>query len=211
MKDVVQFVLIMTISMDMYLVDIHVHYRQVPEWINSINFVVDLLIINIVVMPSSYLYKISLYIFIDWFFNREFSQNQRGAFGDNSYIGDQRFPKRSNYSSSTKRILAVILPIAGFIVISGIIILVFLYYKKFRKEQNRTGKPAGAIRLEDTYSGKSTKEIYWKSDSFSFQLFLKNHPLKTRILFKMNYNKYSSILLFFSSINYGHFIWVFVS
>jgi len=72
-------------------------------------------------------------------------------------MGQERFPKRPDYSSSTKKILAIILPIASFIVLTGIIILVFLYYKKFRKEQNRTRKPAGAVRLEDTYSGKSIK------------------------------------------------------
>ncbi|CAF1120611.1 unnamed protein product [Adineta steineri] len=83
---------------------------------------------------------------------QEFSQNQRGAFADNRYIGDQRFPKRSTYSTSTKRLLAVIIPIASFVVLAGIGILVFLYYKKFRKEQYRTRKLSGAIRLEDNYS-----------------------------------------------------------
>jgi hypothetical protein len=91
------------------------------------------------------------------YFNREFSQSQRGAYADPRSFEEQRLPKRTNYSSSTKRILYIISPIAGFIVLTGIIILVFLYYKKFRKEQNRTGKPTGAIRLQDDYAGKSIK------------------------------------------------------
>ncbi|CAF1457409.1 unnamed protein product [Adineta ricciae] len=83
---------------------------------------------------------------------QEFSQYQRGAFSDNHYMNDQRFPRRSVYSSTTKRILAIIIPIASFVVLTGIVILVVLYYKKFRKEQTRTRKPSGAIRLEDNYS-----------------------------------------------------------
>jgi hypothetical protein len=86
---------------------------------------------------------------------REFSQNQRGAYGDNRYIGEQRYPKRWRYSSSTKKILAVILPITGFLVLSGIGTLVFLYYRKFRQEQYRTRRPAGAMRLQDNYASKS--------------------------------------------------------
>jgi hypothetical protein len=94
------------------------------------------------------------------YFDREFSQYQRGAFGGERYFGDQPFQKRSNYPSSTKKILAVMLPIASFIVITGIVALVFIYYKKFRKEQNRTRKPAGSIRLEDNYSSRSTNKIF---------------------------------------------------
>ena len=74
-------------------------------------------------------------------------------------MNDQRFPRRSAYSSSTKRILAVIIPIASFVVLTGIVILVVLYYKKFRKEQTRTRKPSGAIRLEDNYSSKKSFKI----------------------------------------------------
>ncbi|UJR25209.1 hypothetical protein I4U23_006561 [Adineta vaga] len=83
---------------------------------------------------------------------QEFSQSQRGVYNDNRYMNDQRFPRRSTYSTSTKRILTIIIPIVSFIVLTGIISLIVLYYKKFRKEQNRTRKPSGAIRLEDNYS-----------------------------------------------------------
>ena len=84
-------------------------------------------------------------------------------------MNDQRFPRRSVYSSSTKRILAVIIPIASFVVLTGIVILVVLYYKKFRKEQTRTRKPSGAIRLEDNYSSKKSFKIQISTD-FDFLL-----------------------------------------
>jgi hypothetical protein len=88
-------------------------------------------------------------------FNREFHQSQRGGFIDPRFMDQQRFPKRTNYPPSTRKILAIILPISSFVVLTGIGVLVFLYYKKFRNEQNRARRPAGAIRLEDTYSSKS--------------------------------------------------------
>lgn len=83
---------------------------------------------------------------------QEFSQTQRGAFGNQQYTGAQRSPQPPSYSSSTKKVLAIVLPIASFIVLAGIAIVVVLYYKKFRKEQYRTGKPVGAIRLQDNYA-----------------------------------------------------------
>jgi uncharacterized protein (UPF0128 family) len=83
-------------------------------------------------------------------------------------MGPQGFPKRSNYPPSTRKILAIILPISAFVVLTGIGVLVFLYYKKFRKEQNRTRRPAGAIRLEDTYSSKSIQNIFPNQISLSF-------------------------------------------
>lgn len=89
--------------------------------------------------------------------NREFSQNQRGAFGDHRF-GKTGFPTRTSYSSSTKRILAIISPIAGFIVLAGIITLVVIHYRNLQKEQNRIGKPSGASRLSDSYSGKYNTE-----------------------------------------------------
>jgi len=113
---------------------------------------------------KNYLF-IFIYLFI--YFNREFSQTQRGGFADPTFISDQRFPKRSDYPPSTKKILAIILPIASFIVLTGIIVLVFLYYKKFRNEQNRSRKPPGSIRLEDNYSGKSTK-VHIDNKTFLF-------------------------------------------
>jgi hypothetical protein len=105
-----------------------------------------------------------IYLFI--YFNREFGETRRGYFADHVFIDDQRFRKQSNYPLSTKKILTIILPVAGFIVLTGIIVLVFLYYKKFRKEQNRTRKPAGAIRLEDNYSGKNLLMILLKIKFF---------------------------------------------
>ncbi|CAF3354404.1 unnamed protein product [Rotaria sp. Silwood1] len=83
---------------------------------------------------------------------QEYSQTQRGAFGDHRYIGQRGFSTRTEFLPSTKRILAIISPIGGFIVLTGIISLAVLYYKKIRKEQNSIGKPAGAIRLQDDYS-----------------------------------------------------------
>ncbi|CAF1196750.1 unnamed protein product [Rotaria sordida] len=83
---------------------------------------------------------------------QEFSQSQRGAFSDNRFIDRQGFSTRTDFSPSTKQILAIISPIGSFIVLVGIFTLVILYYKKIRKEQNRIGKLAGAIRLEDNYS-----------------------------------------------------------
>lgn len=70
-------------------------------------------------------------------------------------MGDRRFPKQADYPPATRKILAVMIPIASFIVLSGIIAVVFLYYKKFRNAQNRSRKPAGSIRLEENYSGKN--------------------------------------------------------
>ena len=70
-------------------------------------------------------------------------------------MNPQGYPKRATYSPSTRKILAVILPISGFVVLAGIGALVFLYYKKFRSEQSRSRRLPGAIRLEDTYSSKS--------------------------------------------------------
>lgn len=81
---------------------------------------------------------------------------QRGGFIDPGYVAQQPYPKRANYSPSTKKILAIISPIAAFIVIAGIIAVVFLYYKRFRTEQYRTRIPSGAVRLEDNYSSKSS-------------------------------------------------------
>lgn len=110
--------------------------------------------------------KIS-HVFI--YFNREFSQTQRGAFSDNRYMGDQRFPKQAPYPPSTRKILAVIIPIASFIVLTGIIALVFLYYKKFRNEQSRSRRPPGSILLEDTYSSKHfLRRIILKMKFFFF-------------------------------------------
>ena len=91
------------------------------------------------------------------YFDREFSENQRGAFADPRAFGGQQFPKRPGHSPSTRRILAIMLPIAGFVVLAGVGVLVFLYYKKFRTEQHRARKLSGAIRLDDTYSSKFTK------------------------------------------------------
>ncbi|CAM2697108.1 unnamed protein product [Rotaria socialis] len=83
---------------------------------------------------------------------QEFSQTQRGAFADHRSTDRHGFPTRTEYSPATKRILRIISPIASFIVLIGLVIFVFLYYKKFRKEQNRIRKPAGATRLDDDYS-----------------------------------------------------------
>ena len=111
---------------------------------------------------------------IDWSSTRrEFSQTQRGAFGDNRYIGDQRYPRPSTYPSSTKKILAIVLPIVGVLVLGGIGALVFLYYRRFRKEQYRTGKAAGAIRLQDSYSGQSLSSPHGEDiEDQSFRLVL---------------------------------------
>ena len=42
-----------------------------------------------------------------------------------------------------------------------------LYFKKFRKEQYRTGKPVGAIRLQDNYAGKRRRDSSSETSMFS--------------------------------------------
>jgi hypothetical protein len=69
-------------------------------------------------------------------------------------MNDQGYPRPSTYPSSTKKILAIVLPIVGVLVLGGIGAFVFLYYRRFRKEQYRLGKSTGAIRLQDSYSGE---------------------------------------------------------
>ena len=63
--------------------------------------------------------------------------------------------------------LAIVLPIASAIVIAGIAIVVVLYFKKFRKEQYRTGKPVGAMRLQDNYAGKRRRNSTSETRMFS--------------------------------------------
>ena len=82
---------------------------------------------------------------------------------------DQTFPKRSAYPASTKKILAIMLPIAGVVVLSGVGALIFIFYKKFRQEQYRVRKPAGAMRLQENYSSNYfTKKSFQGRTSMSF-------------------------------------------
>jgi hypothetical protein len=82
-------------------------------------------------------------------------------------MNQQPYPKRLTYPPSTRKILAIIIPISSFVVLVGIGAVVFLYYKKFRSEQSRSRRPAGAIRLEDTYSSKFIQNIFENLTSFS--------------------------------------------
>lgn len=83
---------------------------------------------------------------------QEFSYTQRGGHYDTSYIGDQRFPKLGTYSTFTKKTLPIIGPIFGVVILAGIVAVVYFYYRRIRKDQNRARKPAGAVRLDDNYS-----------------------------------------------------------
>lgn len=85
---------------------------------------------------------------------REFRESQRGGFAENHLYNDQRNSKLVPYSNSTKKILAIVLPIVSVIILSGVGVLVFLYYKKFRQAQYRVGKPTGATRFDENYTGK---------------------------------------------------------
>lgn len=118
---------------------------------------VVLLTISIVVINSSFRYfpRNGCVAFIDLrFSDREFSQFQRGAGGNSLYMGDQTFPKRATYPTSTKKMLAIMLPMAGVVVLGGIVALVFIFYKKFRHEQYRIRKLPGTMRLQENYSSK---------------------------------------------------------
>lgn len=98
--------------------------------------------------------------FLGMYFNREFSQTQRGAFADHRFTIRQGFFARTAYSPSTKRILAIIAPIASVIVLIGLATFVLLYYKKFRKEQYKFRRLPGTIHLEDNDSGMLIRPKY---------------------------------------------------
>lgn len=115
---------------------------------------------------------------IDIDLSREFSQTQRGGFVDPRMYDQQRYSKPSGYPSSTKKLLAIILPIASFVVLAGVGVLLYVFYKKFRSEQSRARKLAGTIRLEDTYSSKSTNIHLFLLNFFSILVVPQEPPIE---------------------------------
>ncbi|CAF3263362.1 unnamed protein product [Rotaria socialis] len=77
------------------------------------------------------------------------NQNQNQEYGYSNNHGKNR---HSNHSHTTRRILAVVLPIVGILVVAAVAIIVFLYYKKLRNTQNKQSKSSGVNKLGDNYS-----------------------------------------------------------
>ena len=138
----------------------HESTRSILLWTYELPILLQCSVRFLIKKRSNSLIDIDLY--------REFSQTQRGGFADPRMFDQQRYSKPSGYSSSTKKLLAIILPIASLVVLAGVGVLLYLFYKKFRSEQNRARKLSGAIRLEDTYSSKSIKINFPLSNFFSF-------------------------------------------
>jgi len=86
------------------------------------------------------------------FLNREYYRNQAGGFDDGSDYSNRH--SRNRHHSRTNRALAIILPIVAVLVAAGAIVIVYLYYKKYRNPQNKDEKSTGIIGKNDNYSGK---------------------------------------------------------
>lgn len=82
-------------------------------------------------------------------FCREFNYNRRPGFGGQHYSrhGGQ-------YTPSSNRAVAIIVPIVGILVVGGALAIIFFYYQKVRNEQTKGSKTSGPARLAETYSGR---------------------------------------------------------
>ena len=154
----------------------------------------DLLIINTVAMLSLFSTKRSSSL-LDIHSYREFSQSQRGASADPRMFNQQFYRKKSEYPAATKKLLAIIIPIISLVVLTGIGVLAFLYYKRFRNEQNRARKLSGTIRLEDTYSSKFIAMIFFRSKLFVFSYSSRTTNREKRSFIEMNSNQARTCLL----------------
>ncbi|CAF1543480.1 unnamed protein product [Rotaria magnacalcarata] len=83
---------------------------------------------------------------------QEFYQNQNQEYDYNNNHGKNRHPHHLHHSNTTRRILAVVLPIVGILVVAAVAIIVILYYKKLRNTQNNQSKSSGVNKLSDNYS-----------------------------------------------------------
>lgn len=88
----------------------------------------------------------------------------------------QLYAKKPDYPASTKKLLAIIIPIISLVVLAGIGVFIFFYYKRFRNEQTRARKLSGTIRLDDTYSSKFTQTNDLSSQSSLFFLVIPQEP-----------------------------------
>ncbi|CAF0904919.1 unnamed protein product [Rotaria sordida] len=77
---------------------------------------------------------------------QEYNQQQ-----NNRYDND-RHSRHYHYSRTINRTLFIILPLIGILVIAGGGFIIFSYYKKVQKENNKQSKSSGITRLNDNYS-----------------------------------------------------------
>ena len=85
-------------------------------------------------------------------FYREFYFQSRPSYG-----AGQVNARNGQYLPSKNRAVAIVVPIVGTLVVAGALIIVFMYYKKLRNEQQKSSKPLVPPRSHENYSGKSNE------------------------------------------------------